>query len=140
MEITETRKQIIQLIEQFMNKTLSEWCMFYYEWSLCVARQNDIFYLETWEFEDKTISYIADNELYLVRDIIGHYDITAVLNYITTICCYICERKDEIIDTDFIYYYLKDKSEFKIPNKPLHLYTEDEDKNLLELLQKIWMK
>lgn len=28
--------------------------------------------------------------------------------------------------------------DFIIPNKPLHLYIDDEDKNLLELLKKLW--
>lgn len=68
------------------------------------------------------------------------YDITAVLKYIYS-------NWDWTTDVWYSYIWLyttqmmslnTEKKELKIPNKPLHLYTEQEEKDLLELLNKLW--
>jgi len=66
--------------------------------------------------------------------IIGYYDIMAVLKYIKLKWLEIC-----FIDEGILVYWTKSGHDdyWIIPFKPLHLYTEEEDKNLLDLLIKI---
>ena len=83
-----------------------------------------------------------------LEKILGHYDITAVLKYIlANLDCQIFHRPfvkwrtyNELIiapKQDWIYKWVS-KYNFEIPNKPLHLYTQQEEKDLLELLNKLW--
>ena len=82
---------------------------------------------------DDYTEYYKDNQI----EIIGHYDITAVLKLI-------CDStRDFIWDSRYdywleeIYIFTEWKIE-KIPNKPLHLYTEQEEIDLLKLLKELW--
>lgn len=154
--ITETRKAIIRLISDYMDKTLSEWCLIYYEeWFV------DFKYHKSWrkrvrdivwyyifrEFEGSDIRATNWALLYLERywyrenekpfyQIIGHYDITAVFKYINSKFYnysnskwYLSDNiKVDCIRNNFIEY---------IPNKPLHLFNEKEDDDLYNLLLKL---
>lgn len=118
--MNQTRKQIIELIEPYMDKTEHSWCY--------------------WQFEDETPTVMSDmlssQEIYDSLEwtdsrILGHYSIDAVLKYIRDIKwkCIICDWDDfRIIGYGNIYF----------ENKPLHLYTDQEDKDLLELLETLW--
>ena len=181
--MTETRKKIIELIESYMDKALSEWCYvkiqkvskYWYKESEWNYRQISISTLKissliySW-IGNENILWLRDNEqlkievkpiLWLSSDkikiwlennkittnstipkdrqnwniidykIIWHYDITAVLKYIDNkvwLWSYI----------NWISYMEHLARNIKIFEKPIHLYTEEEDKALLELLQKLW--
>jgi len=129
--MNETRKQIIELIWDYMDKSLIEWCYM----------QTQIWlYKYLWEeFESNNFkwwpNYLADNWKWIVNfnkntitKIIGHYDITAVLKYIDNYNFWSIRITENEIVTS-----LWDKNAC-IPNKPLILYTEQEEKELLELL------
>jgi hypothetical protein len=136
-----TRKAIIELIEPYMDKTLSEWCYIeplYFIEKQELARVLDVIieYDRYWdEYKyikiDRKIQW-EDRIVYEDKNIIGHYDITAVLKFIKS-CWY--TSLSWYIDMDiiqFLYIFLTE-----IPNKPLHLYTEKEDEELLDLLIKL---
>lgn len=80
---------------------------------------------------------IYEMELSPVFKLLWHYDITAVEKYII----WLNKSYDIQIDTDsdweekYILYFWKYVSSF--PNKPLHLYSEQEEKDLLDLLLKL---
>lgn len=119
--MTDTRKQIIELIEPYMDKTFSEWCLRY------IYNEYDNFDIIYLNIEDVEIAKIQEDNL-----IIWHYDITAVLKYI--------KIKYDVRLTDNwneFYLYIWTEPEY-FQNKPLHLYTEEEEKDLLELLKKLW--
>jgi len=118
MEITETRKTIINFIEPYMNKTLALWCI--------------IFWKDTWYYIQWN-EYIWDNwKRIFVDKIIWHYDITAVIKFF----------EDKIykirLNEGYLSIEYPDKRWmswlFNLDTKPLYLYTEEEDKQLLDLL------
>ena len=135
MQITETRKAIIELIEPYMNKTLSEWCLVK-DPSNQIAKiisihENfyNVYYIWIWLWA------IAKN---CSLEIIWHYDITAVLKYIDkyfiSILCTKEITQDNIIWFDETF---EEIETYNIPNKPLHLYDTNEEENLLKLLQSL---
>ena len=128
--ITDTRKKIIELMEPYMDKTLSFGCYYYPEvWK------------KYWEPKPSELKkYISKKwEEPVIVKILWHYDITAVLKYISDKVWnrnirYMWITQYEILLQDtrqemYINIWLR--------NKPLHLYTEQEDKALLELLTKL---
>jgi len=126
--MTETRKQIIELISDFMDKTLSEWCIFYNKFnnrfmktwiSWNITKDND------WEYYELMFDF------HKIDRVIWHYDITAVLKYIKLKNIRLLKFDWE----DFI--YRAKEADFIIKWKPLNLYNEQEDKELLELLLKL---
>ena len=130
MNITETRKYIIELIEPYMDKTLSEWCIINVNWDYFKLNQDNewyLFYYNNW----KKILYKHN-----IDKIIWHYYITAVFKYISKKIPVISigdERIHSHLYKDWIWC-----SDVNIPNKPLPLYTEEEDNNLFKLFKKIW--
>ena len=112
-----------------MHKTLSEWCLWQFEDELpanipLLIDTQDIY--DTLEWTDSRI--------------IWHYDITAVLKYIENnrIEKSWYDRYDYFTYTKYLIQFWKREEWFDaIPNKPLHLYSEQEEKDLLELLLKI---
>ena len=140
----ETTKQIIEIIEPFMDKTLSEGCLYKHknskssewvvthkikyidkDWWLYLQR------LKSWLLSEAIIAKHQVNTL----SIIWHYDITAVLKWINK------KRKAEIYlvtNNKFTIIVPELQENWFIPNKPLHLYTEEENKDLLELFDELW--
>ena len=141
MKLIQKRKAIIDLIERYMDKTLSEWCLCFVKWVE-----------ERWIVKDYIVEYSSlssgytsskreYNSLYDKKLIIWHYDITAVLKYI--------EKKWYWIEFDCLtneadcYFMIKDDVWYDanliwtFPNKPLHLYDTNEDEQLLDLLLKL---
>jgi hypothetical protein len=138
--ITETRKAIIELIEPYMNKTLAFGCVI--DWNH--FWNNKWFYIKwneyLWEYE--WITTIWDNwKRIFVDKIIWHYDITAVFDYINSInLWWVWPYYLDRVAFSKEYYILTstwDNDFAKIPRKPLYLYTEQEEKELLDLLIKI---
>lgn len=133
-----TRKEIIGLIEPYMDKTLSYWCYCKDNWHY--IRLSHI------EDDNRISFHFTDNSWWglvsktSIDKILWHYDITAVLKYIKN-----NNKEGYIYDDwdDYIYFETKeinidgDNEVLSIPFKPLHLYTEDEEKNLLKLLKTI---
>ena len=153
-----TRKEIINLIEDYMNKTLSEWCLVKTKtvqiwwwvvdfWQVLFLDEDGeigIFYkqanyLYKYNLEFEKEEYFSD----WILKIIWHYDMTAVLNYINSKWYEYSKEYNEqifIVETniridsewntiwDFIW-------SFEI--KPLHLYDANEEENLLKLLQSL---
>lgn len=128
--ITETDKKIIEIIEPYMEKDLSQGCLVIHEkvnnWEPQLIWQ-DLSYYANW--------YITNCK------VIWHYDITAVFDYINSINLHwvwaiyfdnIIWQKDY-----WVLQTISDWEYIKIPRKPLHLYTEQEEANLLELLLKL---
>jgi len=148
----ESKKQLIELLEPYMEKDLSDGC--YILW-----HTND-FDLNLWDiykyWEDSNWYFITDiiNNIiefqkeckderklgkYTIDKILGHYDITAVLRYIEDKL-----KKDKWYIKSFIFeksiVFLRYNWKYIIPNKPLHLYTEEQEKDLLKLLKDLWKK
>jgi len=160
--MTEARKQIIELIEPYMDKTLSEGCLSYVNDNdnLYIAKQIrwdtdinfiwDIYIIDsidnTWDtlYKDRYVNvyYNDTTELdyglvkakYLQWQILWHYDLSAVLKYINikTETQYL----NPTIFNDKINLF-RHNGKDKIPNKPLHLYTKQEEISLLNLLLKL---
>ena len=121
-----TRKEIINLIQDYMDKTLNEDCYVFIDDDLGknYVKFNPLMEYKPWE--------------YAITSIAWHYDITAVLKYIqnnNNIISYeVISLSDFILlETNLNWNYF----EIKIPNKPLHLYTEEEEGNLLKLLERL---
>ncbi len=121
--MNETRKQIIELIEPFMVKTLSVGC-YILEWNN-ITQLWDLWY-DFWAENEKDFY-----NLWL--QILWHYDITSVLKYIHSTSWLVSSSY-----SDFIYFSWFRRQDFKIPYKPLHLYDIEEEINLLKLLQQLW--
>lgn len=139
MKITDTLKQIIEKVEPYMDKTLSEGCLLEYS----IVDSTDI----TESGDYRRYDWLIKEYDWLIKEynkILWHYDITAVLKYISKINWHFYseiistyhtwtkERKDifRVLNTrkDILWEY---------PNKPLHLYTEEENLQLLNLLNKL---
>ena len=143
--------EIISIIWDYMDKTLCEWCLieskelslypeneaelweilivgrFYNQWNVNIKNfkiMNEYTEgLQNFDFED-LLSYT----------IIWYYDITAVLKYLLK-----TKLRKTYYDNRYYYFNFNwDNSiDIFIPNKPLHLYTEEEKQNLLDLLLKL---
>ena len=143
--MTDTRIQIIEMIEHYMDKTLSDGCLIWtwitrdIIWKIIWFEHNH--YSNQWKVVnllDTRHNTIVQWQIKHHRHIYWHYDITAVLKYI--------ESKWYSIHTEqlnwCIYIYKADwfdePYKWILLFKPLYLYTEKENKDLLELLKKIW--
>ncbi len=139
--MTDTRKQIIELIEPYMEKDLVDWCIVIaknYIWYKKIS--HTIWWLVYLYWIELPFRHsFADDYKDSLLKILGHYDITAVLKYIDFRDKIAIVYNDNYIKFITIrpniitWYSLK----YYIPNKPLHLYTEQEEKDLLELLLKL---
>ena len=175
----ETRKQLLEILSNHMDKTLSEGCLFMFEEKMYDDFSIDnIFRLDWFKYDSHDEDYnckpdyiieilwsseffspnyneihrhTIDNEYNSIEEsikewlwwakILGHYDITAVLKYIeerVDWIDFISENKDvaTIYYIDWFWERFLDEV-INIPNKPLHLYTQQEDKELLKLLKKL---
>lgn len=138
--MTETRKKIIELIEPYMNKELSEGCLLdFQDWhNICkISNLN----LEENRFTDTQfweVYNILDEYDICLYKILWHYDISAIDKYILDMQsdAYI----NKTIRRNRIEYHELLCWEFEIPNKPLQLYTEQEEKYLLSKLLELWNK
>ena len=150
--MTNTKKDIIGLIEPFMEKTLEKWCLLKLlsDWKIIYWEYDNKFeysikeqitkqftfpdnkeFLKYWEVFDD------ENKSIYNYQILWHYDITAVLKYIEGKSFWdLIENKCINIVWDNLYTYLS-WIDVYIPNKPLHLYTDQEETELLKLLKKI---
>lgn len=132
-------KEIMELIQPYMDKTLSEGCWITWpDWwyGKVIWNTSTVWYIVGKEIMDMNPVQYKENEI----EEIWHYDITAVLKYIienideeNTLPEQI--TKDEIVFSEI---NVDEKQEecYIIPNKPLHLYSESENKDLLNLLLK----
>lgn len=133
--MNKTRIELIKEISDCMNKELSEGCyivdefgyiqkIYKYTW------KNNEYQMINWEH--RTI----DNSAHSIwAKILWHYDITAVLKYIHE---NIIILETEILFDKIRFHIKTGEWHFDINLKPLHLYTEDEIKDLLKLLKKLW--
>lgn len=149
----DTRKQIIELIEPYMSKELSEGCILdvdkcnFYDGTWWVYRTKIIEYKwELWVFyilkneadweEYQEFFSLEEIEWYWYK-ILWHYDITAVLKYIHN-----CKWAFDVMYWEsgniIITHYTNWRKQYDFPWKPLHLYTQKEETNLLTLLQELW--
>lgn len=137
--MNKTRKAIIEIIEPYMDKQIYTWILLRdTDWKI-------VTFLRAW-YVYKNYNFVEINDRSDNLEIIWHYDITAVLKYIKSfkwIMCYVFDEsfwewqvfqiwKLADVNQEFWYYY--------IPNKPLSLYSETEEKDLLELLKQLWTK
>jgi len=155
MKITKEQKDIIWLIEPYMNKQFCKWCLFIdttsaIEWDILevISDINEIDFNEKIIWLDfytlsssKSISTPASFYLAWYKDqtkILWHYTMDAVEKYISLNWYYI-----EIwwyFNSEVVILISKEKDWevlFELPHKPLHLYTAEENKKLLIILQKI---
>lgn len=140
--MTETRKQIIELIWEHMDKTITEWCLIKWKKQLEKLSENK---------EDLERDFLSLDKQGIIK-ILWHYDITAVFAFIEDNRYNLLNRWNRdyanpkfhtIIYKDTWYiesdhqkmWDFVDWIEFKL--KPLNLYTEQEEKDLLELLLKL---
>ena len=124
----DTRKQIIELIEPYMDKSLSEGCYWTLLWDM---------YIYFWKYiwDNIITKRLSDNKIietyyWSLFKPIWHYDITAVLKFIWMFYEKSCIYWDKICFLN----WFSGRIIIEIPNKPLHLYTSQEDKDVLDLL------
>lgn len=147
----------------YMDKTLSDGCLFYYNqnnsneiielWKAeYYSEDNDVWFsvreskYEEWcgkiwihqkiidRYWETLILNIYEVWLTLDFKILWHYGITALERYIRSKWTYL-ECK---IEYDYRTYLLHWNEPFLIPNKEPHLYSEEENKDLLKLLKELW--
>jgi len=135
--MSEEQIEIMNIIEPYMDKTLTEWCYCkQQDWCLIKLNKDRADELISFRYVTWAVwGWIIEREN--VGEILWHYDITAVLKYIEEI---IWMKKYKIYQDCFV---LEENNNWKmrfikIPNNPLHLYTEQENKDLLKLLKKLW--
>ena len=122
-------KEIEKLIQPYTDKTLTDGCLIEINninWIRKINSNIQGYFRIKWYTNEFNIN--SD-----ITKILWHYDITAVLKYIEQLFCVILEQWFfQLCDDD----WKRIENEFRnnIPNKPLHLYTEQEKKDLLELL------
>lgn len=118
--MNKTRNAIIDIIQPYMNKTVVEWCVYSdvrNKRYICNDKsdiKNVIIFTESWEWQ-----------------VIWHYDITSIFKYIASFWFYVEHNSMDSITIN------TDKWLFFIPNKPLNLYNEVEETELLNLLLQI---
>ena len=135
------QQEIMEYIKDYMNKTLSEGCKCLYfvdNWEEVVWDINN------WNYDGEMVKYSNYDrddfwyDRYFVSKILGHYDITAVLKYISdsdnSFWIKIVTWNNDYIEVNTMRWTVI------IPHKPLHLYNEQENKDLLELFNKLWKK
>jgi len=151
--MNETRKQIIELIEPYMDKSLWTWCYIEIEnWYPYWEITKEIF--KIWN-ESVSNNRVDNYPIYdwacNISKIIWHYSITSVLKYIADkwkdvlrvkiwvneIEYQIWEAKIYELNTDSKVQNYASCSYYYIENKPLHLFSDTEEKELLELLLKL---
>lgn len=136
MKPTKTRKKIIEAIEPYMDKSLEFWCILFQE--------NTQAYSYIWD--EGRIFWFNDcaefcDDIFNANDytILWHYDITALLKYLRSHFGIIV--LDWLGDKVFDLYITTSNSiqhtNYSIPNKPLHLYTEKEEVQVLEIINYI---
>ena len=150
--MNDTRKQIIELIDPYMSKDLSFGCL---------VQCDDIYMISACNHPDygntplHTLTYANHNwELYIESEdisdmkILWHYDITSVLKCIgkkePDMQIWIWSKSKVMEIHKYIWdecekcgMWHKQKAIWLLPNKPLTLYTEQEEERLLELLLKL---
>lgn len=132
--MTETRKEIIDIIKDYMEKDLVEWCLVINKewiiWKITSNRKENLYFA--------LIDIETNKDFVEFKDevkILGHYDITAILKYI-----WLQDSVDRIILSssitcyEIIYWW----EVFILENKSPNLYTEEQEKDLFELLKKLW--
>jgi len=124
--MNETQKQIIEIIEPYMVKILDEWCIFTYKSKMLKLNSNNL--------KNDIISLKEDLERWLAK-VIWHYDITPIEKYIVNNGW--INLKFVKWNTDYKEVWVNWKT-YIFPFKDPSLYTEQENKDLLELLKKLW--
>lgn len=137
------QQEILEIIEPYMDKTLSDHCYIKIKYTeqiwVYIEESDEIFCRNNWVFGEK-VSDVTNNDEYTeyykdnVFKILWHYDVTAVLKYIAQ---HITDF-EYANDWDLIIFTIWLGDTRYIPNKPLHLYSESENKDLLELFKKLW--
>ena len=149
------RKQIIEILEPYMDKTLSEGCLlevYTDDWYTndtiiknCYSEsdEDENIYIPTYEWYAILSKYKSkwhEQDAGVIKRILWHYDITAVSKYIWKRVYQIeLDINQEYFEVSITSDDLVEQNFYFIPNKPLHLYTEQEEVNLLELLKKLWI-
>lgn len=141
--MNETRKKIIELIQPYMDKTLEFGCIVM-STQECEELQMEViyYYWAFWRSWDNTPHYTSKDDED-IKQIIGHYTLDAVLKYIDNVCWsswgfhFQSSTWNITIWKNMIEWTYDSEICKEIPNKPLTLYTDEEEKELLDLLQKI---
>ena len=141
----ETRKELIELLEPYMDKTLSYGCLVNVDTRHKDLQIHSIMILkENWY-------WTAINELWQMcsftqpeirTKILWHYDITAVLKYIWKEVYTYTYTSLTLWDRLVIFKNFRDLDDnrdfIEIPNKSLYLYTEQQEEELLISLKQLW--
>lgn len=146
--MTETRKEILEMLKPYTDKTTSFWCIVKIPNNFVqvdnALNHFAMAYDDKWNFLASQSIFLNKGKRFLFNEIeiLWHYDITAVFNFFDWI-----KSKKEVwpVYFDNVIWqqdcWVFQKTDYtgyiKIPKKPLHLYTEEEDKNLLEILLKL---
>jgi len=134
--MNKTRKAIIEIIEPYMDKSLEFGCLLKHnsQWDIVRYIGDNNLYWKSWLWD-----YDSEDEIYFFNTIIWHYDITSLIKYIVGTWRFYgwdsCWITPYIIEFQYNDWTAKEYE--SIPNKPLHLYTEQEEKGLLELITKL---
>lgn len=132
--MTDTRLKTIGIIKDYMDKTLVEWCLIKLIWNIDWEESYIGTLSKGYESKEALIKDYSRTSFTVTDvEIIWHYDITAVVKYINTNAD-IDKTRTCIGDWSIIYTRSDWNSGFSLLTKPLHLYTEEEEKDLLKLL------
>ena len=131
--MNKTKLKLIELLSEYMDKTLC---------SECIVNSPDWgywYYVFEHNHGTDNISTVDNGILEVSLDsceIIGHLDISAVLNYMEEVCEHLCVYVHNGMFT--IDFEVSGKiGQFEIPNKPLITFTDQELEELLTLLLKL---
>lgn len=154
-------KRLIEIVGEFMNKELSEGCWINnnLDWDgdviskIIYTEKPDIIWYtpKCYIIKDYNWNLILEEEVRISDiEILWHLDITAVEKYIVNTIDesrYMFINYDTIsgykmihtISMDMMWNSNVDK-EYIMPNKPINLYTTEELKDLIKLLEELWLK
>lgn len=153
--MTETRKQMYKILDEYMDKTLSFWCIIQTEDWHSDKYWKPITYFRYNIFDVDIHARELENDENDDYKIIGHYEIWAVLRYLEDLVDWRSwDYAGELIYESGSIRYLPEfvphdwdskdfisrgwVKEFFIDLKPLHLWTTEEEQNFINITKELW--
>jgi len=126
------KKNLIELLYPYMDKTLTKWCLIFW---IKPNEYDEIITETVTEWEYKTMLWYLNKENNKGDyEILWHLWMMAVFKYIRNKWFYCINNMSNDEYISIIKYYNEDEPDFEcieyIPNKELHLYSDEELKDL----------
>jgi len=125
--MTELQTELLNILEPYTDKTLSEDCYINCE------------HVDFWHSQEGVIKKYTPSmkkhndseDWFYYNKILWHYDITALLK-----CIYSISWSD-VSQLNVFLIFSDNSKNYYLPNKPLHLYTDEETKEVILLINKL---